>query len=121
VLTVSPKSGSAVALDAKITVTYATGKSPVPNFVGVVESRARDLARDSGFDSEEEVTEPSTAAPPGIVIRQNPTKGKVVDRTSTIRLVVAEQPPPPTTQPPTSPPPSTGVPSGTASPSATPG
>ena len=28
VLTVSPKSGSAIALDAKVTVTYATGKSP---------------------------------------------------------------------------------------------
>jgi serine/threonine-protein kinase len=115
VLTVSPKSGASIALDAKITVTYATGKSPVPNFVGVVESRARDLARDSGFDSVEVVTEPSTAAPPGIVIRQNPAKGKVVDRTATIRLVVAETPPPPTTQPPTTQPPSTAVPSVTPS------
>ena len=61
VLTVSPKSGASIALDAKITVTYATGKSPVPNFVGVVESRARDPARDSGFDSVEVVTETSTS------------------------------------------------------------
>jgi serine/threonine-protein kinase len=118
VLSVSPKSGASAALDAKITVTYATGKSPVPNFVGVLESRARDLAEESGFDSVEVVTEPATDAPPGIVIRQNPPKGKVVDRTATIRLVVAATPPPPTTQPPSSQPPSS--PAQSPSPSATP-
>ena len=107
VLSVSPKSGSSAALDAKISVTYATGESPVPNFVGVLESRARDLAKESGFDSVEVVTEATNEAAAGIVIRQNPPKGKVVERTATIRLVIAEQPPPPTTPPPSTPPPPT--------------
>ena len=49
VLSVSPKSGSTVPLDDKVTVTYATGKSKVPNFNGVTEQRARELAEDAGF------------------------------------------------------------------------
>jgi beta-lactam-binding protein with PASTA domain/tRNA A-37 threonylcarbamoyl transferase component Bud32 len=110
---VSPKSGSTAALDAKITVTYATGKSPVPDFVQLPESRARDQAKESGFDSVEVVTEFTNEAAPGIVIRQNPPKGKVVDRTATIRLVVAATPPPPTSQPPSSQPPSSTTPTPT--------
>jgi serine/threonine-protein kinase len=117
VLSISPKSGTSVALNAKITVTYATGKSPVPNFVGTLESRARDLARENGFDSVEVATEPSTETAPGIVIRQNPPKGKVVSRTTKIRLVVTAVVPPPTTA---SPPPSGGTPSGSGTPSGTP-
>ena len=100
VLSVSPKSGSTAALDTKITVTYATGKSPVPDFFGLVESRAVDLARESGFSTPEIVTEVSAESPAGTVIRQNPPKGKVVDRTAKIRLVIAAAPPPPTTAPP---------------------
>jgi beta-lactam-binding protein with PASTA domain/tRNA A-37 threonylcarbamoyl transferase component Bud32 len=119
VLSVSPKSGTSAALGAKITVTYATGKSPVPNFVGSLESRARDIAKESGFDSVEVVTEPSTATAPGIVIRQNPPTGKVVARSTRIRLVVTAAVPPPTT--PASPPASgSQPPSGSPSPSTTP-
>jgi serine/threonine-protein kinase len=116
VLSVSPKSGSTAPLDSKVTVTYATGKSPMPNFVGLLESRARDLAEESGFDSVQVVSEVSNNAPPGVVIRQNPQAEAVVDRTTKIRLVIAEAAPPPTTQPPSTPP-STPVPSGSPSPS----
>ncbi len=114
VLSISPKQGSSAALDAKITVTYATGKSPVPNFVQLPEDRARDLAKEAGFNSLEIVTEQTAEAPPGYVIRQNPAKGKVVLRTTTIRLVISAAVPPPTT-PPVSPP-TTTVPSGSPSP-----
>ncbi|HEV2929854.1 MAG TPA: PASTA domain-containing protein, partial [Propionibacteriaceae bacterium] len=117
VLSVSPKSGSTAALDTEITVTYATGKSPVPDFFGLVESRAVDLARESGFSTPEIVTEVSAESPAGTVIRQNPPKGKVVDRTAKVRLVIAAAPPPPTTAPPSTPP--TSAPP-TVSPSPTP-
>jgi beta-lactam-binding protein with PASTA domain len=82
-----------------------------------VESRAVDLARESGFSTPEIVTEVSAESPAGTVIRQNPPKGKVVDRTAKVRLVIAAAPPPPTTTPPTTPP-TTAPP--TVSPSPTP-
>ena len=41
VTSVSPKEGATAAKEAKVTVTYATGKSPVPNFIGSSEQRAR--------------------------------------------------------------------------------
>jgi serine/threonine protein kinase/beta-lactam-binding protein with PASTA domain len=108
VLSVAPKSGSSAALDSKVTVTYATGKTPVPDFFGLVESRAVDLARESGFETPEIVSEVSATSPAGTVIRQNPPKGKVVDRTAKIRLVIAQEPPP-VTPPPVTPPPTTPV------------
>ena len=81
VISVSPKEGATAAKSAKITVTYATGKSPVPNFIGSSEQRARDDAKAAGFDSVQVVSEPSNERPVGTVMRQNPEAGKVVDRT----------------------------------------
>ncbi len=49
VLSVSPKPGSSAALDATVTVTYATGKSEVPNFFGVTRERATELAAGCGL------------------------------------------------------------------------
>jgi len=107
VISVSPKEGSTVAKEAKITVTYATGKSPVPDFTGLSEERARADAEAAGFDSVEIDEEPSNEHPVGTVIRQNPDAGKVVDRTTDIRLVIATEVPEPTPTPtPTPPPPS---------------
>ena len=105
-----------------MTVTYATGKSPVPNFIGSAEQRARDDAKEAGFDSVQVVEEQSNEHPAGTVFRQNPDAGKVVDRTADIRLVIAQAPPEPTipptsSAPPTSAPPSTAPPSPSASPS----
>ena len=50
VLRISPREGATVALDAKITVTYATGKSEVPNFDGLPRQRAIEVADEAGFD-----------------------------------------------------------------------
>ena len=49
VVSISPKEGSTVPLDAKITVRYATGKSEVPNFEGLSRGAAIREARDAGF------------------------------------------------------------------------
>ena len=120
VISVSPKEGATAAKTAKITVTYATGKSPVPNFIGSSEQRARDDAKAAGFDSVQVVEEESNERPVGTVMRQNPEPKKVVDRTADIRLVIAKAvpepppPPPPPTPSPSTPPPS---PSPSASPS----
>jgi serine/threonine-protein kinase len=111
VLSVSPKSGSSVALDAKITVSYATGKSRVPNFEGVTEQRARELAEDAGFGTPEFSTEVSDQ-PPGTVIAQRPKAETLADRTTTIRLTLAATPPPPS-QPPSTPPTSSAAPTPT--------
>ena len=60
VLSVSPKEGSTVALSAKVTLTYATGESTVPNLVGVNRERAEADAKSAGFKvrfTEEETDE----------------------------------------------------------------
>ncbi|HZA73089.1 MAG TPA: Stk1 family PASTA domain-containing Ser/Thr kinase [Propionibacteriaceae bacterium] len=117
VISVSPKEGATAAKSGKVTVTYATGKSPVPDFTGLSEQRARDDARAAGFDSVEVVEEETNEQPVGTVIRQNPKPGDVAERTFKIRLVVAQAVPEPT---PTPTPPSTPPPSPSPTPSATP-
>ena len=118
VISVSPKEGSTVAKEAKITVTYATGKSPVPDFTGLSEERARADAKAAGFDEIEVEEEQSNERPVGTVMRQNPDPGKVVNRTTKIRLVIAEAVPQPTPTP--TPPPSATPTSPSPTPSATP-
>src|ERR671912_702679 len=117
VISVSPKEGATAAKSGKVTVTYATGKSPVPDFTGLSEQRARDDARAAGFDSVEVVEEETNEQPVGTVIRQNPKPGDVAERTFKIRLVVAQAVPEPT---PTPTPPSTPPTSPSPTPSATP-
>ena len=118
VISVSPREGATAAKDAKITVTYATGKSPVPDFTGLSEERARADAKAAGFDTVRVVEEESNERPVGTVMRQNPDPGKVVNRTTKIRLVIAEAVPQPTPTP--TPPPSATPTSPSPTPSATP-
>ena len=118
VLSVSPKSGSTAALDSKVTVTYATGKSKVPNFNGMTEQRAKEAADDAGFGTPEFTNELSDR-PAGTVIAQSPKADALADRTTRIQLTLAEAPPPPSTTPPSTPP-STTAPTVSPSPSPTP-
>jgi eukaryotic-like serine/threonine-protein kinase len=125
VLSVSPKEGSTAAKGAKVTVTYATGKSPVPDFVGLTETRARSTAEDAGFDKVDFDYEQTADQPAGTVINQDPRADQVVARNTTLRLIVAEAPPEPTPTPTTTtapppPPTTTQPPSPSPSPSATP-
>ena len=109
VLTVSPKEGSTVALSTKVTVTYATGESSVPNLVGVNRERAEADAKTAGFKvrfTEQETDD----QPPGLVTSQDPDAGSMLERGETISVVVAVAPKPtptPTVTPPPSGPPST--------------
>ena len=117
VLSVSPKSGATAPLDGKVTVTYATGKSKVPNFNGVTEQRARELAEDAGFGEPDFTTELSDQ-PPGNGDRPEPQGRRVggsdhQDPADPLRgAPAADHRRPPTTAPPTTP-----VPSVTPSPS----
>jgi eukaryotic-like serine/threonine-protein kinase len=106
VISISPKEGSTVPLDSKITVRYATGKSEVPNFEGLSRAAAIREARDAGF-GEPQFSERESSKPAGTVIAQNPDAGATVDRDTRIQLTLATEPPPPpppTTEPPTEPP-----------------
>lgn len=102
VISISPKEGSTVALDSKITIRYATGKSEVPNFEGLSRAAAIRQARDAGF-GEPAFSERESSQPAGTVIAQSPDAGENVDRDTTIRLTLATSPPepPPTTNSPT--------------------
>jgi beta-lactam-binding protein with PASTA domain/tRNA A-37 threonylcarbamoyl transferase component Bud32 len=112
VISISPKEGSTVPLDSKITVRYATGKSEVPNFEGLSRAAAIREARDAGF-GEPQFSERESSKPAGTVIAQNPDAGATVDRDTRIQLTLATEPPPPpppTTEPPTEPPTTTTAP-----------
>jgi eukaryotic-like serine/threonine-protein kinase len=120
VISISPKEGSTVPLDSKITVRYATGKSEVPNFEGLTRAAAIRQARNAGF-SEPQFSERESSKPAGTVIAQNPDAGTTVDRDTRIQLTLATAPPPPpppTTQPPTEPP-TTSTTQPTATPTST--
>ena len=123
VLSITPAEGTTVALDDQITITYATGKSPVPNLVNRTEGQAEEDAEAAGFDTKS-VTKESDQ-PAGIVIAQNPTDGTKLERGSSITITVAKPkptPPPPSTPPPVTPPPITPPPNTPSpSPSGTPG
>ncbi len=103
VISISPKEGSTVPLDSKITVRYATGKSEVPNFEGLTRGAAIREARDAGF-GEPQFSERESSKPAGTVIAQSPKAGARVDRDTRIQLTLATAPPPPpppTTEQPT--------------------
>jgi eukaryotic-like serine/threonine-protein kinase len=103
VISISPKEGTTVPLDSKITVKYATGKSEVPNFEGLSRGAAIREAREAGF-GEPQFVEQESSKPAGTVIDQTPAAGKSVDRDTRIELTLATAPPPPpppTTQSPT--------------------
>ena len=88
VTAVNPAEGAQIALNVPIVVSYASGESPVPNFTGLDQESAEDAATMAGFTKLRFTTEPSDATE-GTVISQSPGRGKVVKRTTTIRLVLA--------------------------------
>jgi serine/threonine-protein kinase len=99
VLTVDPAEGESAALDADITVTYATGSSPVPVLTGRVRQQAESDAEAAGFKVRFVTRESDQAE--GIVIAQDPEAGSKESRGTRITLTVATPKPAPT--PPTTP------------------
>ncbi len=109
VTNIDPQPGQTVNLDALITIYYATGESGVPNFKGLTQEEAIAQAVEAGFPPPKFSTAESLETA-GTVISQNPVLGKVVKRTTVIKLVLAVAPPTPTetpTETPTSTPTST--------------
>jgi eukaryotic-like serine/threonine-protein kinase len=117
VISISPKEGSTVPLDSKITVRYATGKSKVPNFEGLTRGAAIREARDAGF-GEPQFSEKESSKPAGTVIAQSPGAGASVDRDTRIQLTLATAPPPP--PPPTTEQPTASPTTSTTQPTTTP-
>ena len=116
VITLNPVEGATIAKTTAITVTYATGKSKVPNLVGYSRDTAIKAAQDAGFTKYKIVEQESTQAV-GTVLATTPAADTLVDRTTELTIVVARTlvtPPPTVTV--TAPPPST--PAATPSPSA---
>ncbi len=98
VLSISPRAGSTVALDSTVTLTYATGKSVVPNFTGLSRAAAERAASDAGF-GKPTFTEKESAELAGTVIAQIPKADSKVDRQTAIVLTVAKAAPTPTPPP----------------------
>jgi serine/threonine-protein kinase len=100
VLSVLPIEGESAALSEDITITYATGQSPVPLLTQRTRSQAEADAEAAGFDKVR-FTRKESDQLEGLVIEQSPEAGKRVDRSTTLKLTVAEPKPPsaPTTPP----------------------
>jgi beta-lactam-binding protein with PASTA domain len=117
VLTVSPREGATVALATKVTITYATGESAVPNLVGTTRERAENDAKAAGFKvrfTEDETDD----QPAGLVVSQDPDAGSMLGRGQTISLVVAVEPEPtPTPTQAQTPPPNPPTPTPSSTPS----
>ncbi|WP_426564321.1 Stk1 family PASTA domain-containing Ser/Thr kinase [Angustibacter sp. McL0619] len=105
----NPASGDSVAKDTAVSVEIANGKVTVPNVVGQTVAEATTTLTNANLKVDATKYEESTQ-PEGTVIRQT-NAGKVVSQGSTIQLVIAKAPLPPT---------STGTPTGTGTPTATP-
>lgn len=95
---VNPSIGTSVTIDTTITVYYATGKSDVPNLLGLTKDAATEAAHRAGFTNVKFTPEESTATP-GTVIRQDPTVNTNVLRTTQIKLTLAVPPSTPTQTP----------------------
>ena len=103
VVRVSPGEGSTAELDAKITVTYATGKSVVPDFTGFNKTAATQTAKAAGFGTPKFIEQVSDSKPEGTVIAQTPAPDQKADRNTRITLTLATAPAPTPTPTPTPP------------------
>lgn len=116
-----PVGGTDLILGSAVTLQVSNGVPPlreVPAVVGLSEETARLLLEEQGFVVEvqtEAVTDPSQD---GLVIRQDPAGGALVDQGATVIVVVAVFEPPPSPSP--EPTPSESPPSPSPSPSPTP-
>ncbi|MGI3785755.1 MAG: PASTA domain-containing protein, partial [Janthinobacterium lividum] len=116
VLSVSPDAGTSVPLTDRVVVTYATGKSKIPDVREFPQAAAEKTLRDAGF-SKVSVSRQISSQTPGTVVSQDPDPGGEVSRSTRVRLVIAQPAPPPS---PTPPPPTPTDQSPSASPSPTP-
>jgi beta-lactam-binding protein with PASTA domain len=120
VVRTTPNPADSVSTGSLVTVYYSTGPTQVPNVVGLDERSARARLRDAGFRVDA-VTDTTTVAQKGTVIRQSPSASTAQPQGTTVVITVSGYETPSTsptsTTSPTTPPPSPGL---TTSPSASP-
>ena len=102
VLTVSPDEGTSTPLADQVTVTYATGKSTVPDVSSFPQAAAEKALADAGFKKVTTSTQESSQTA-GTVVSQSPDAGTETSRSTTIKLVIAEPAAPPSSAPPSTP------------------
>jgi len=91
VLAVSPAVGSTCPYDSPVTLTLATGKSAVPNLVGMTQGPATDVAKQAGFDVIVD-TQTTSDCEAGKVCSQNPDPNTYELRTKKIVITIAKAP-----------------------------
>ena len=102
VLSVSPDEGTSTPLADRVTVTYATGRSTVPDVRAFPQAAAEKALADAGFTKVRTSTQESSQNA-GTVVSQSPDAGNEASRSTTVKLVIAEPAAPPTTTPPSTP------------------
>jgi len=98
VLKVEPAPGSTVSCDGKVSLTLATGKSPVPDLWGMTVDQATSFAGEQGFQVSAQPMDydvNNCNSPANTVCRQNPTAASYEFRGNTIYISIAGAPPPP--------------------------
>lgn len=90
VISTDPAAGTKVAKDTQITMKVSKGseKISVPNVVGKSENDAKSEIKEAGLDVSSVDTEYSESYAAGIVIKQDPSGGKV-EKGSSVKLVVS--------------------------------
>jgi eukaryotic-like serine/threonine-protein kinase len=88
VLSVSPDEGTTTPLADRVTVTYATGKSAVPDVTGFPQAAAEKALKDAGF-RKVSVSRQVSSQTPDTVVSQKPDAGSEASRGDTVKLVVA--------------------------------
>ncbi|HEX6968080.1 MAG TPA: Stk1 family PASTA domain-containing Ser/Thr kinase, partial [Micromonosporaceae bacterium] len=99
-----PDAGKEVPLDSEVVVQISRNNlALVPNVVGMVVEYAKATLEGAGFDeSNIDVVEEESDKTPGIVLRQDPTVGKEVKKSTVVVLTVSKAPaasPTPTPEP----------------------
>ena len=95
VLSVRPAEGMRVASGTQLTLTYATGKSTIPNVASFPLDQAKKLLNDAGFATLEVQQEENDGVAPDTVLGTTPAAGTQVAKGQkiVIRVAVASQAP----------------------------
>lgn len=100
VVTVRPTPGQQYAVTTEIVLEVATGRSPVPNWIGWNQASVDQDRRTRGFtDVRFETRETDNPGEVGIVISTNPTAGTEVLRSDTIVVIIGRAKPAPSPTP----------------------
>ena len=90
----NPAEGSTVPKDSRVNLQVASGDNEVPNVQGRTAEEARSILQEAGFQVEEREREDGSVAA-GTVVDQTPKGGRNARLDSTVRIIVATEPPEP--------------------------